>query len=151
MDLEDSAEERLTRWSMERVKMPFKKPTAPSNVSESPDRLFLDSPKRRHPSLFDHQGQMLRNYVAQALKATRRRVGAAVEPTAVLADYLQTEADRIRTERPEASGMAAAHGGGCEPHFLPCTEPCTSATLFATFHGPAGVSATAASAKPLRA
>ena len=37
---------------------------------ESPDRLFLDLPKRRHPSLFDHQGQMLRNYAAKALKAT---------------------------------------------------------------------------------
>ena len=49
--------------------MAFKKPSAPAAVSESPDRLFLDLPKRRHPSLFDHQGQMLRNYVAKALKA----------------------------------------------------------------------------------
>ncbi len=49
--------------------MAFKKPTAPASVSESPDRLFLDLPKRRYPSLFDHQGQMLRNYVAKALKA----------------------------------------------------------------------------------
>lgn len=49
--------------------MAFKKPSAPAAVPESPDRLFLDLPKRRHPSLFDHQGQMLRNYVAKALKA----------------------------------------------------------------------------------
>lgn len=49
--------------------MAFKKPTAAVTVPESPDRLFLDLPKRRHPSLFDHQGQMLRNYAAQALKA----------------------------------------------------------------------------------
>lgn len=50
--------------------MAFKKPSAPAAVSESPDRLFLDLPKRRHPSLFDHQGQMLRNYAAKALMAT---------------------------------------------------------------------------------
>lgn len=49
--------------------MAFKKPSATTTVSESPDRLFLDLPKRRHPSLFDHQGQMLRNYAAKALKA----------------------------------------------------------------------------------
>ena len=36
--------------------MAFKKPAATSAVSESPDRLFMDLPKRRHPSLFDHQG-----------------------------------------------------------------------------------------------
>ena len=47
--------------------MAFKKPTATVVVPENPDRLFRDLPKRRHPSLFDHQGQMLRTYVAQAL------------------------------------------------------------------------------------
>lgn len=49
--------------------MAFKKPAVTATVPESPDRLFRDLPKRRHPSLFDHQGQMLRNYVAKALDA----------------------------------------------------------------------------------
>ena len=49
--------------------MAFKKPVATVAVAESPDRLFRDLPKRRHPSLFDHQGQMLRNYVATAIDA----------------------------------------------------------------------------------
>jgi hypothetical protein len=49
--------------------MAFKKPAAAITAPESPDRLFRDLPKRRHPSLFDHQGQMLRNYVATALEA----------------------------------------------------------------------------------
>lgn len=49
--------------------MAFKKPTATVAVPESPDRLFRDLPRRRHPSLFDHQGQMLRNYVVKALNA----------------------------------------------------------------------------------
>ncbi|QKV58287.1 MAG: DEAD/DEAH box helicase family protein [Dechloromonas sp.] len=49
--------------------MAFKKPIAAVTVPESPDRLFRDLPKRRHPSLFDHQGQMLRNYVAKAINA----------------------------------------------------------------------------------
>jgi hypothetical protein len=50
--------------------MAFKKPTSHSAVPESPDRLFRDLPRRKHASLFDHQGQVLRNYVAQALKAS---------------------------------------------------------------------------------
>jgi superfamily II DNA or RNA helicase len=49
--------------------MAIAKPTAAVTVPESPDRLFLDLPKRRHPSLFDHQGQVLHNYAAKALKA----------------------------------------------------------------------------------
>lgn len=54
----------LTCRQREKLKMAFKKPTATVAVPESPDRLFRDLPRRRHPSLFDHQGQMLRNYVA---------------------------------------------------------------------------------------
>lgn len=50
--------------------MAFKKPTTHAAVPESPDRLFRDLPRRKHASLFDHQGQVLRNYVAQALDAT---------------------------------------------------------------------------------
>ncbi|WP_338810413.1 DEAD/DEAH box helicase [Agrobacterium leguminum] len=49
--------------------MAFKKPTAPSTIAESPDRLFMDLPRRKYPSLYDHQGQILRNYVSTALKA----------------------------------------------------------------------------------
>ncbi len=49
--------------------MVFKKPTTHAAVPESPDRLFRDLPRRKHASLFDHQGQVLRNYVAQALDA----------------------------------------------------------------------------------
>lgn len=47
--------------------MAFKKPTTHAAVPESPDRLFRDLPRRKHASLFDHQGQVLRNYVAHAL------------------------------------------------------------------------------------
>src|SRR5580704_4918806 len=46
--------------------MAFKKPPAQVAVPESPDRLFRDLPRRKHPSLYDHQGQILRTYVAQA-------------------------------------------------------------------------------------
>lgn len=49
--------------------MAFKKPTTHTAVPESPDRLFRDLPRRKHASLFDHQGQVLRNYVAKALDA----------------------------------------------------------------------------------
>lgn len=50
--------------------MAFKKLTSHAAVPESPDRLFRDLPRRKHASLFDHQGQVLRNYVAQALTAS---------------------------------------------------------------------------------
>lgn len=50
--------------------MAFKKPTTHAAVPESPDRLFRDLPRRKHASLFDHQGQVLRNYVAQALEVS---------------------------------------------------------------------------------
>lgn len=51
------------------AQMAFKKPTTHTAVPESPDRLFRDLPRRKHASLFDHQGQVLRNYVGQALDA----------------------------------------------------------------------------------
>jgi hypothetical protein len=50
--------------------MAFKKPTSRSAVPESPDRLFHDLPRRKHASLYDHQGQVLRNYVTHALNAS---------------------------------------------------------------------------------
>ncbi|MCW5320131.1 DEAD/DEAH box helicase [Verminephrobacter aporrectodeae subsp. tuberculatae] len=49
--------------------MAFKKPTTHTAVPESPDRLFRDLPRRKHASLFDHQGQVLRNYLAHAQHA----------------------------------------------------------------------------------
>lgn len=48
--------------------MAFKKPTSHAAAPESPDRLFRDLPRRKHASLFDHQGQVLRNYVTHALE-----------------------------------------------------------------------------------
>ncbi|EOW1339334.1 DEAD/DEAH box helicase [Pseudomonas aeruginosa] len=50
--------------------MAFKKPTAQTPVPESPDRLFRDLPRRKHPSLFDHQGQILRTYFSSALHSS---------------------------------------------------------------------------------
>ncbi|MDO3664170.1 MULTISPECIES: DEAD/DEAH box helicase family protein [Acinetobacter] len=47
--------------------MAFKKPNLISAVPESPDRLFNDLPRRKHASLFDHQGQVLRSYVSDAI------------------------------------------------------------------------------------
>jgi hypothetical protein len=44
--------------------MAFKKPTTHTGVPESPDRLFRNLPRRKHASPFDHQGQVLRNYVS---------------------------------------------------------------------------------------
>src|SRR5579885_1479193 len=49
--------------------MAFKKPPSGTPVPESPDRLFRDLPRRKHASLYDHQGQILRSYVSSALKA----------------------------------------------------------------------------------
>lgn len=49
--------------------MAFKKTASPAAAPESPDRLFRDLPRRKHASLFDHQGQILRNYASQALDA----------------------------------------------------------------------------------
>ena len=49
--------------------MAFKKPASQTPVPASPDRLFRDLPRRKHASLYDHQGQILRNYVAEALDA----------------------------------------------------------------------------------
>jgi hypothetical protein len=49
--------------------MAFKKPATHTPVPESPDRLFRDLPRRKHASLYDHQGQMLRSYVTDGLNA----------------------------------------------------------------------------------
>jgi Type III restriction enzyme, res subunit/Helicase C-terminal domain len=47
--------------------MAFKKPPSQTLVPASPDRLFRDLPRRKHASLYDHQGQILRTYVVEAL------------------------------------------------------------------------------------
>ena len=49
--------------------MAFKKTPTQTTVPKSPDRLFRDLPRRKHASLFDHQGQILRTYVDEALNA----------------------------------------------------------------------------------
>lgn len=48
--------------------MAFKKPSIQTTIPESPDRLFRDLSRRKHASLYDHQGQVLRTYVTKALK-----------------------------------------------------------------------------------
>lgn len=50
--------------------MAFKKPISHVTAPDSPDLLFRDLPRRKHASLYDHQGQILRNYVAQAMDAS---------------------------------------------------------------------------------
>ncbi|WP_129136910.1 DEAD/DEAH box helicase [Luteimonas sp. YGD11-2] len=47
--------------------MAFKQPTPRTVAPDSPDLLFRDLPRRKHPSLYDHQGQTLRTYVAEGL------------------------------------------------------------------------------------
>lgn len=47
--------------------MAFKKKQKQTTVARTPDQLFRDLPRRRHPSLYDHQGQVLRNYFEDAL------------------------------------------------------------------------------------
>ena len=46
--------------------MAFKKRRKQTTVTRSPDQLFRDLPRRKHASLFDHQGQILRNYFEEA-------------------------------------------------------------------------------------
>ena len=48
--------------------MAFKKAPTPEVAPDTPDRLFLDLPRRKHASLFDHQGQVLRTYADTALE-----------------------------------------------------------------------------------
>lgn len=50
--------------------MAFRKPPTQAPVPDSPDRLFRDLPRRKHASLYDHQGQILRTYVAEAKEET---------------------------------------------------------------------------------
>ena len=47
--------------------MAFKMSPAKAKCPETPVALFQDLPRRKHPSLYDHQGQVLRDYHANAL------------------------------------------------------------------------------------
>lgn len=49
--------------------MAFKKPISTATVPDSPDMLFLDLPRRKYPSLYYHQGQVLKNYVEKGLNS----------------------------------------------------------------------------------
>ena len=49
--------------------MAFKQPPIRTTVPKSPDLLFRDLPRRKHASLFDHQGQILRTYFDDGLDA----------------------------------------------------------------------------------
>lgn len=48
--------------------MAFKQLAPRAIAPDSPDLLFRDLSRRKHPSLYDHQGQTLRTYVAEGLK-----------------------------------------------------------------------------------
>lgn len=47
--------------------MAFKKSSAKAACPETPVDLFQDLPRRKHPSLYDNQGQVLRDYHSNAL------------------------------------------------------------------------------------
>ena len=50
--------------------MAFKMSSTKPKCPETPVALFQDLPRRKHPSLYDHQGQVLRDYHANALVET---------------------------------------------------------------------------------
>ena len=49
--------------------MAFKRLATQAAVADGPDSLFHDLPRRRHTSLFDHQGHILRTYMAHGIEA----------------------------------------------------------------------------------
>ena len=49
--------------------MAFKRLATQAAVADGPHSLFHDLPRRRHTSLFDHQGHMLRTYMAHGIEA----------------------------------------------------------------------------------
>lgn len=50
--------------------MAFKKTTIPTPVPETPDKLFLELPRRKFPDVLPHQSDVMRAYAAQAMEAT---------------------------------------------------------------------------------
>lgn len=51
--------------------MAFKKPQQSQNVPDSPDKILLDLPRRKIPSVLLHQGEVLKAYVAKASDASK--------------------------------------------------------------------------------
>ena len=47
--------------------MAFKRPSPVTSVPDSPERLFLDLPRRKIPDVFPHQKEMMRAYVSEAM------------------------------------------------------------------------------------
>ena len=47
--------------------MAFKKAPRPTLVPDSPDKLFLDLPRRNIPDVLPHQREVMRTYAAEAL------------------------------------------------------------------------------------
>jgi replicative superfamily II helicase len=50
--------------------MAFKKAPPPSVVPDSPEQILLGLPRRKIPGVLLHQGEMMRAYAAQAVKAS---------------------------------------------------------------------------------
>ena len=47
--------------------MAFKKPSPVTSVPDSPEKLFLDLPRRRIPDVLPHQKEMMRTYASEAM------------------------------------------------------------------------------------
>lgn len=48
--------------------MAFKKPSPDTSVPDSPEKLFLDLPRRRIPDVLPHQKEMMRAYASEAME-----------------------------------------------------------------------------------
>ncbi len=57
--------------------MAFKKAQPPQVVPDSPEKILLDLPRRKIPSVLFHQGEVIREYVTQAQKASFLEHGKA--------------------------------------------------------------------------
>ena len=47
--------------------MAFKRPPPVTSVPDSPERLFLDLPRRKIPDVLPHQKEMMRAYVSKGI------------------------------------------------------------------------------------
>ena len=47
--------------------MAFKKTTPPTSIPDSPEKLFLDLPRRKIPDVLPHQREIMRTYASEAL------------------------------------------------------------------------------------
>ena len=50
--------------------MAFKKPSPDTSVPDSPEKLFLDLPRRRIPDVLPHQKEMMRAYASEAMESS---------------------------------------------------------------------------------